>query len=154
MGSLGSLRRILSSSEKCPINSRCNHLVHCCHYFHLNKFLDVSLEIKLILWNVIPGATISGRGRKEQHSAADDLRAADSRPCKTRSTGRRWHHAPHFPQMKSDPTLSCICVIWLNYLCDSCGEQYQILFMKLQLMGQRNSSWRKFAFSYSSNCII
>lgn len=43
-GSLRSSRRVLSSSEKCPTR---------CHSFHLNKFVGVRLERKLILWNVI-----------------------------------------------------------------------------------------------------
>lgn len=74
MGSLRSLRRIPSSSGNCPINSRYNYL-DCCHYFQLNKFLDVWLEIKIILCNVILRAMRDVHPGKEKHPAGEDFRA-------------------------------------------------------------------------------
>lgn len=51
MRSLRSLRRILSSSEKCPINSRYNYLDHCCHYFHLVSSCMFGNKINLVACN-------------------------------------------------------------------------------------------------------
>lgn len=70
MVSLRSFRRMWRSSEKCPINSRYNYLDHSCHYFHLNMFLDVCLEIELILWNVILGALRNRDPGRKRHPTA------------------------------------------------------------------------------------
>lgn len=123
MGSLRSLR-IPGSSEKCPVNSRYNYLDHCCHYVHLNKFLDVWLEIKIVLWNVVLRAMRNVHPGKEKHPAGEDFRAC--RLMTFQNAERGTVVAPfHFPQLKSDPPLSCIRVIDRILCCDYSRQYYQ-----------------------------
>lgn len=74
MGSFRYLRRILSFLEECFINLRYNYLNYCYYYFYLNKFLDVWLEIKIILWNVMFGVMGNMDFRKEKCFVGIDFR--------------------------------------------------------------------------------